>query len=432
MEFKKYKLNEVLTLNPTLKLKKNTIAKKIAMENIKEYQKKIDSYTYSEFKSGSKFMNGDTLLARITPCLENGKTAYVDILDEDEIAFGSTEFFVLRPKDNLMDSHFLYYLMRTNEIRNTIIKSMTGTSGRQRAQKESILEYEFCLPSLKIQTAIAKLLKNLDDKIETNKKIIANLEELSQTLFKRWFVDFEFPDENGNPYKSSGGEMIDSELGEIPDGWNVKNLKDIAFCQNGYAFYKLGYSNSGYFAVDLGNININSQFVYTNKDKFISKDIIDEKKEKFILNKNDLVMVMTDRTQEMNILGRTARIPKSNKYVLNQRIFRLRAKNKHILTYLQAMLNSVEIRNQLKMKSLGSAQKYINTKHITELSIKCPDNELIKNFYRSCENYFIKSEMLNEEIEKLTQLRDTLLPKLMSGEIEIPDDIEVNEDELSI
>lgn len=288
------------------------------------------------------------------------------------------------------------------------------------------------IPSLKNQKKISNILSVLDNKIEINKKIIANLEELSQTLFKRWFVDFEFPDENGNPYKSSGGEMIDSELGEIPDGWNVKNLKDIAFCQNGYAFYKLGYSNSGYFAVDLGNININSQFVYTNKDKFISKDIIDEKKEKFILNKNDLVMVMTDRTQEMNILGRTARIPKSNKYVLNQRIFRLRAKNKHILTYLQAMLNSVEIRNQLKMKSLGSAQKYINTKHITELSIKCPDNELIKNFYRSCENYFIKSEMLNEEIEKLTQLRDTLLPKLMSGEIEIPDDIEVNEDELSI
>ncbi|HCW35042.1 restriction endonuclease subunit S [Mammaliicoccus sciuri] len=432
MEFKKYKLNEVLTLNPTLKLKKNTIAKKIAMENIKEYQKKIDSYTYSEFKSGSKFMNGDTLLARITPCLENGKTAYVDILDEDEIAFGSTEFFVLRPKDNLMDSHFLYYLMRTNELRNTIIKSMTGTSGRQRAQKESILEYEFCLPSLKIQTAIAKLLKNLDDKIETNKKIIANLEELSQTLFKRWFVDFEFPDENGNPYKSSGGEMVDSELGKIPKGWGIKNIESIAFCQNGYSFYKAGYSNSGYFVVDLGNINSNSQFVYTNKDKYINKEIIDDKKEKFLLKKNDLVMVMTDRTQEMNILGRTVRIQESNKYVLNQRIFRIRVKNKCMLTYLQSLLNSDEIRSQLKMKSLGSAQKYINTKHITEQLFKCPDEKLIMNYHRTCENIFVKSELLNKQIMYLTQLRDTLLPKLMSGEIEIPDDIEVNEDELSI
>ncbi|MGU3342864.1 restriction endonuclease subunit S [Staphylococcus succinus] len=326
-------------------------------------------------------------------------------------------------------NEYIYYWFK---YKTNYIKSNTHGSVFDTINRKTFENLYIYLPNISYQKQVVNILKTLDNKIEINQNIIANLEELSQTLFKRWFVDFEFPDENGNPYKSSGGEMIDSELGEIPDGWNVKNLKDIAFCQNGYAFYKLGYSNSGYFAVDLGNININSQFVYTNKDKFISKDIIDEKKEKFILNKNDLVMVMTDRTQEMNILGRTARIPKSNKYVLNQRIFRLRAKNKHILTYLQAMLNSVEIRNQLKMKSLGSAQKYINTKHITELSIKCPDNELIKNFYRSCENYFIKSEMLNEEIEKLTQLRDTLLPKLMSGEIEIPDDIEVNEDELSI
>lgn len=351
-----------------------------------------------------------------------GKVKYI----EEPFWTIDTLFYTI-VNENLVIPKYLYYKLSQIDF-NYYNEGTTIPSLRT----ETLYKIDIDLPKKNIQKKVVNLLNTIDKKIENNQKIITNLEELSQTLFKRWFVDFEFPDENGNPYKSSGGEMIDSELGEIPDGWNVKNLKDIAFCQNGYAFYKLGYSNSGYFAVDLGNININSQFVYTNKDKFISKDIIDEKKEKFILNKNDLVMVMTDRTQEMNILGRTARIPKSNKYVLNQRIFRLRAKNKHILTYLQAMLNSVEIRNQLKMKSLGSAQKYINTKHITELSIKCPDNELIKNFYRSCENYFIKSEMLNEEIEKLTQLRDTLLPKLMSGEIEIPDDIEVNEDELSI
>ncbi len=351
-----------------------------------------------------------------------GKVKYI----EEPFWTIDTLFYTI-VNENLVIPKYLYYKLSQIDF-NYYNEGTTIPSLRT----ETLYKIDIDLPKKNIQKKVVNLLNTIDEKIENNQKIIANLEELSQTLFKRWFVDFEFPDENGNPYKSSGGEMIDSELGEIPDGWNVKNLKDIAFCQNGYAFYKLGYSNSGYFAVDLGNININSQFVYTNKDKFISKDIIDEKKEKFILNKNDLVMVMTDRTQEMNILGRTARIPKSNKYVLNQRIFRLRAKNKHILTYLQAMLNSVEIRNQLKMKSLGSAQKYINTKHITELSIKCPDNELIKNFYRSCENYFIKSEMLNEEIEKLTQLRDTLLPKLMSGEIEIPDDIEVNEDEFSI
>ncbi|QPS99503.1 restriction endonuclease subunit S [Staphylococcus equorum] len=422
MEFKEVKLGEISNIN-------------MGQSPRSEF--------YSEFE-GTPFLQGNRTFQHIYPLIDTYTNKITKLANKNDILFSvraPVGDMNIAPVDlcigrglcaiNSTNSNqeFLFYLLKSKL--NELESHSTGTIFSS-VNKKTLENFIVKVPSDSHQKNIGRLLSNLDKKIEINQNIIANLEELSQTLFKRWFVDFEFPDENGNPYKSSGGEMIDSELGEIPDGWNVKNLKDIAFCQNGYAFYKLGYSNSGYFAVDLGNININSQFVYTNKDKFISKDIIDEKKEKFILNKNDLVMVMTDRTQEMNILGRTARIPKSNKYVLNQRIFRLRAKNKHILTYLQAMLNSVEIRNQLKMKSLGSAQKYINTKHITELSIKCPDNELIKNFYRSCENYFIKSEMLNEEIEKLTQLRDTLLPKLMSGEIEIPDDIEVNEDELSI
>ena len=151
MEFNKFKLKELLQVNPRMTLKKGSKAKKIAMENIKEFQKKIDNFTIEEFKSGSKFQNGDTLLARITPCLENGKTAYVDILEDDEIAFGSTEFFVLRPIDNKLDSQFLYYLFRTKKVREIIIKSMTGTSGRQRAQKDSILEYECEVPTIEYQ-----------------------------------------------------------------------------------------------------------------------------------------------------------------------------------------------------------------------------------------------------------------------------------------
>ena len=427
MEYKEYELGELIEYrNEKLLIENVSLENYISTENLLPNRSgKQNAEKLPNTKSVKKYYENDILISNIRP--------YFKKIWQAEIPGGaSNDVLILNSCSNKVTNDYLYYYLSQDKFFDYMTQTAKGTK-MPRGDKKAILDYEIKVPNIKhIQNYIVNLGKNIDKKIETNKKIIANLEELSQTLFKRWFVDFEFPDENGNPYKSSGGEMIDSELGEIPDGWNVKNLKDIAFCQNGYAFYKLGYSNSGYFAVDLGNININSQFVYTNKDKFISKDIIDEKKEKFILNKNDLVMVMTDRTQEMNILGRTARIPKSNKYVLNQRIFRLRAKNKHILTYLQAMLNSVEIRNQLKMKSLGSAQKYINTKHITELSIKCPDNELIKNFYRSCENYFIKSEMLNEEIEKLTQLRDTLLPKLMSGEIEIPDDIEVNENELSI
>lgn len=393
MEFKKYKLNEVLTLNPTLKLKKNTIAKKIAMENIKEYQKKIDSYTYSEFKSGSKFMNGDTLLARITPCLENGKTAYVDILDENEIAFGSTEFFVLRPKDNLMDSHFLYYLMRTNELRNTIIKSMTGTSGRQRAQKESILEYEFCLPSLKAQTAIAKLLKNLDDKIETNKKIIANLEELSQTLFKRWFVDFEFPDENSNPYKSSGGEMIDSELGKIPLSWKVQKLNDIFKINYGKNLPTKKILNNGY-PVFGGNgiIGYYSNYMYETPKILISC---------------------------RGAASGKIHISKEKSFVTNNSIV-LDEKQKNYFYYFKELYKY----NDFKRYTTGSAQPQITIANIKYLVYLTPNTNIIDQFNSKVSCLFNQKNNCEDENQDLAELRDTLLPKLMSGEIEIPDDIQ--------
>lgn len=401
MEFKKYKLNDVLILNPTLRLKKNTIAKKIAMENIKEYQKKIDSYTYSEFKSGSKFMNGDTLLARITPCLENGKTAYVDILDEDEIAFGSTEFFVLRPKDNLMDSHFLYYLMRTNELRNTIIKSMTGTSGRQRAQKESILEYEFCLPSLKVQTAIAKLLKNLDDKIETNKKIIANLEELSQTLFKRWFVDFEFPDENGNPYKSSGGEMVDSELGKIPKSWKVDELGN---------YIKIKSGKRPKNKVDKKDIENVVPIIGASKIMGYTNDYLYNEK-----------IIIIGRVGTHGVIQRfsTRTWPSDNTFV--------------IISDFESIIYQVLKSIDYISLNRGSTQPLLSQKDIKNTKVVMPTNATLLSKYQKENNHILKMmDQKNEENKKLTQLRDTLLPKLMSGEIEIPDDIEVNEDELSI
>lgn len=401
MEFKKYKLNEVLTLNPTLKLKKNTIAKKIAMENIKEYQKKIDSYTYSEFKSGSKFMNGDTLLARITPCLENGKTAYVDILDEDEIAFGSTEFFVLRPKDNLMDSHFLYYLMRTNELRSTIIKSMTGTSGRQRAQKESILEYEFCLPSLKIQTAIAKLLKNFDDKIETNKKIIANLEELSQTLFKRWFVDFEFPDENGNPYKSSGGEMVESELSKIPKSWKVDTLGNYIKIKSGKR-PKCKVDNKDFENV-VPVIGASKIMGYTNDYIYNEKIIIIGR-----VGTHGVIQRFSTRTW-----------PSDNTFVITS----------DFESIIYQLLKSIDYISLNR----GSTQPLLSQKDIKNTKVAMPTNETLLYKYQNENDHILKMmDQKNIENQKLAQLRDTLLPKLMSGEIEIPNDIEVNEDELSI
>ena len=108
-EWNEISIEEIATINPPESLPKGTLAKKVAMETLQPFTKKISSFSIEKYAGGAKFRNGDILIARITPSLENGKTAFVDILDEDEIGFGSTEFIVLREKENKSDKHFLYY-----------------------------------------------------------------------------------------------------------------------------------------------------------------------------------------------------------------------------------------------------------------------------------------------------------------------------------
>ncbi|NFO14814.1 restriction endonuclease subunit S [Clostridium botulinum] len=177
-EWTKVKLSEAIQFNPKETIKKGTIAKKIAMEKLEPFTRKISGYEECFFTSGSKFRNGDTLFARITPCLENGKTAQVTILDEDEVAFGSTEYIVLREKLDITDNSFIYYLSIAPEFRNIAIKSMNGSSGRQRVQKDILEQNEVMLPSLKEQKVIAKILSDLDEKIEINNKLNDNLKYL--------------------------------------------------------------------------------------------------------------------------------------------------------------------------------------------------------------------------------------------------------------
>lgn len=185
----KVRLGDVLELNPRESIVKNTIARKISMTDLRPFTRDIPTFSYKKYFGGAKFRNNDILLARITPCLENGKTALVNILDKDEVAFGSTEYFVLRAKKGLIDPYYLYYLSISQDFRKVIIKSMTGTSGRQRAQKDAILEYKLDLPNIQEQQSIAKQLRALDDKIRLNKQINDNLAGL-EVLTEQNILEF--------------------------------------------------------------------------------------------------------------------------------------------------------------------------------------------------------------------------------------------------
>ncbi|MEG1861963.1 MAG: restriction endonuclease subunit S, partial [Bacteroidaceae bacterium] len=165
------KASDFINFNPRESLPKNTKAKKVAMEHLLPYTRDVSEYEIALFTGGTKFRNGDTIMAKITPCLENGKTAQVNFLGSDEVGFGSTEFVVMRAKPNVSDADFVYYLATSPFFRRIAIQSMVGSSGRQRVQ-QGVLDFtELLVPPLLVQVEIGRTLRILDDKITHNIKI---------------------------------------------------------------------------------------------------------------------------------------------------------------------------------------------------------------------------------------------------------------------
>ncbi len=168
-------LSEIVILNPRERLPKGTEAKKISMDMLQPYCRDVSTYEVVAYNGGTKFRNDDTVMARITPCLENGKIAQINILNDNEIGFGSTEYIVFRAKEGVSDPDYIYYLVCSPLIREPAIKSMVGSSGRQRVQTDVVQGLEIQVPPLEEQRKIAGILKALDDKIKLNNEINKNL-----------------------------------------------------------------------------------------------------------------------------------------------------------------------------------------------------------------------------------------------------------------
>jgi type I restriction enzyme, S subunit len=177
-------LNDAYEINPTRKLKKGDTAPYLDMAGVQTQGHSVSGVVQREMGSGTKFMNGDTLLARITPCLENGKTAFVDFLPADQTGWGSTEFVVLRPKDPLPQYH-AYLLARHPAFREHAIRSMSGTSGRQRIQNDVLSQFLVAVPNESVANAFSELVMAIQESIREGHQQAATLSELRDTLLPR-------------------------------------------------------------------------------------------------------------------------------------------------------------------------------------------------------------------------------------------------------
>ena len=415
--------SDFVTINPKVNLKKGFEYSFVEMKDLSEGNKFVSPSQKRELNGGSRFENQDTLFARITPCLENGKICQVKEL-ENGVGFGSTEFLVFRGKDGISDTEFVYYLSLSDLVRSFAEQNMIGTSGRQRVSWQAFESLALSLPPLPTQTAIAEILASLDDKIELNNKINADLENLAQTLFKQWFVDFEFPNEQGEPYKSSGGEMIDSELGMIPKGWEVKPIGDLFdFVVGG----DWGKDEQDDEHTDM-NYVIRGTDIPTlkngSKDSIPYRALKPSKLTNRQLQINDIIIEISGGSKGQPT-GRTILITKEILERLDYkaipasfcRLIRPKSDFAEIMgIYLTKIYNdgkTWEYQNQ----STGISNFQFKFFESSELLALPVDLRIIDEFNSLISGFY--NLITTNENQELTNLRDTLLPKLISGELEV-------------
>lgn len=380
--WKLYKLKDIVEFNPKLRFPKGTLGKKVPMNLLGSFSKKIEKYELARYNGGAKFQNNDTIMARITPCLENGKIAFVDFLDDNEIGFGSTEYIVWRAKEGITDPHFIYYLCNSPNIINRAVHLMTGTSGRQRVQLNNFVETEVYLPSLKDQKKIASILTVIDKQIVVFNKINQNLLKHSNEIFKEIIKKVK-------------------NKGKIGDYCSIKS---------GYAFKSKNWTEKGYDVITIKSIV--NETINKNDCSHVKSDA---GLTNYIAKEGDMVIALTGAT-----LGKFAIVPyNQNNFLVNQRVglFDLGQDPTSRLPFLYCLLSQPEISKKISELGLGSAQANISPKTIMNIECLIPENtdsfnQNIKPFF----NLYLRNQ---REIEVLKNLKDFLLPKLISGEIDI-------------
>lgn len=397
-EWKEYRLGDFMEFNPKISLKKNTVARKIAMDQLIPHTRDICSWTYESYSGGAKFQNGDTIMARITPCLENGKHAFISLLDDDEIAFGSTEFIVIRGRKGISDNSFVYYLSKIPSFKEAAIKSMVGSSGRQRAQVDVLENLTMMLPALPEQTLIASFLSSLDDKIAVNKKICENLEAQAQALFKHWFIDFA-------PFKD--GKFVESELGMIPEGWRVGRLEELcSFISRGLS---PNYQNETNEWV-LGQTCVRNNIVTLNN----AREHQPKANSNRYVKKWDVLLNSTG----IGSLGRVGVVYFDNKNVCFDSHLTV-VRTEEIYRYYVGR-NLLSRQKEIENMAVGTTgQTELPKKDVLVMPILIPNSEVLPEFNEMIDNIGNTIYTLIEENLRLSTLRDTLLPKLMSGQIKL-------------
>jgi type I restriction enzyme S subunit len=386
------RLDEFVDINPRTPVQRGVECAYVEMADITPGKRYVQAArTRMSGGSGSKFLRGDTLMARITPCLENGKIAQF-VSSNSQAAQGSTEFWVFRAKHGISDPAYVFYLASTQAIRGPAEKSMAGASGRQRADIDAVRQVEVPAPPIEHQRRIVTVLSAYDDLIENNTRRITILEEVVRRIYEEWFVRFRFP----------GHErvrMVESELGLVPEGWVMKPFSAIADVVMGQSPKGDTYNEEG-----LGIPLVNGPVEFG--DKF-AKAIKWTTAPLKVCKPGDLIVCVRGST--------------TGKYVKSDGIYCLGRGVCAFSSQYQGFVDQT-FAHQLPAllgQTSGSTFPSWTGPQLKNYRSLIPTPELLSAFERLVSPTSSAISVYSRQAHNLRTTRDFLLPKLISGELDV-------------
>lgn len=391
--YNRMKIKDAFLVNPPERLQKGDAAKKISMECIDAHRKKIVRYFEEPFNGGTKFRNGDTLFARITPCLENGKTSLVDILSYDEIGFGSTEFIVFRGIEDITTNEFVYYVTISDEFRENAISSMTGTTGRQRVQINLLKEKTVFVPSIRIQNKIVSILKPLDDKIETNINNMTYLEEIINAIYNDWFNNFNCPG------------VVFKHKEEIPFNWENSNAYDNV----------IEVSERNTDNLDYPVLSVVKEGKFKLSEDVFTKQVYSKNTTNYKIVRRNQVAYNPARAN----IGSIAMLTDFDAGLVSPIYVVFEMKETITPTFFYYYMKQPMFLENIKHHAIGTTRQNFPFEAFKFFDIIVPPMELQLRFEEIAKPIEQKIAKLKEENAVLAEIRDTLLPKLISGELPV-------------
>ena len=404
---------QAVQINPRVQLDSGQNYPYVDMAAVNVHSKFVYTSVEREFKgSGSRFRDGDILMARITPCLENGKVALYRTSQQTPLAHGSTEFIVIRGRPDITDNDFAYYLTQWDLIREYAISQMIGTSGRQRVPIESLSHLAIPLPPLSEQRAIAHILGTLDDKIELNRRMNETLEAMARAIFKDWFVDFgptRAKTHGREPYLSSEiwklfPDALDDE--DKPVGWARMPLDEIADFLNGLALQKFPalYPDNSLPVIKIAELRSG----ITPKSNRASRDV----PHKHIVRDGDFLFSWSGSL--------LAKFWTEGEGALNQDLFKVTSNRFPSWFFSQWVYHYLEQFRAIAA-SKATTMGHIQRCHLKEAMTVFPPDGVLASLGQIIGPLIALTIKNNLESRTLTKTRDFLLPRLMSGEVRLPE-----------